>query len=349
MGHIKELWRENAAYIVFFLVYTVLFALFVQTLAYTLPFVLGVLLAMLTVPFCRFLEKKTQLSRTYAALLTAVGAYLLGLAAAVLLLVWLLRELLSFVSDSGYFRYEELAPGVRSAIERLLDAVPALEQMLSKVLPDSLPSLLPMLDGALKLFFSVPALFLLLALIPVTAYLALRFRRRIAAFVASCVGKARFLRLRRAARSMSKASGGFALSYFLIYTITFCEAFIIFHLLRMKYPLVTALVVTVSDIFPVLGPGTVLLPLCVYRLLCGSFFQAAGLFVGWIILTVIRQIIEPRLVSKVTRTPTIAMLAAVYSSLVSGNFWLIPYASFFFFLLEWLRHAGFMREKKTRP
>ena len=48
----------------------------------------------------------------------------------------------------------------------------------------------------------------------------------------------------------------------------------------------TATVVTVSDIFPVFGPGTVLLPLAVYRLLCGSAAQALGLFIGWIILSV---------------------------------------------------------------
>ena len=69
------------------------------------------------------------------------------------------------------------------------------------------------------------------------------------------------------------------------------------HLLRMEYPLMTAAVVTVSDIFPVFGPGTVLLPLAVYRLLCGSAAQALGLFIGWIILSVIRQIIEPKLLA----------------------------------------------------
>lgn len=104
---------------------------------------------------------------------------------------------------------------------------------------------------------------------------------------------------------------------------------------------------TVSDIFPILGPGTVLLPICIYQLLCGNFLRAAGLFIGWILLTVIRQIIEPRLVSKVTRTPTAAMLFAVYCSLVSGNFWLIPYAGLFFFLLDLLKTAGILGVKKT--
>ena len=69
--------------------------------------------------------------------------------------------------------------------------------------------------------------------------------------------------------------------------------------------------------------------------------------IGWILLTVIRQIIEPRLVSKVTRTPAAAMLFAVYCSLVGGNFWLIPYVGIFFFLLELLTNAGILHAKKA--
>ena len=103
--------------------------------------------------------------------------------------------------------------------------------------------------------------------------------------------------------------------------------------------------VTVSDIFPVLGPGTVLLPLAVYRLLCGSAAQALGLFIGWIILSVIRQIIEPKLLAKMTRTPPAVMLFAVYCSLISRNFWLIPYTGTFFMLIGMLKKAGILTVK----
>lgn len=348
MTRIKKLWQENASYIVFFLVYTALFAFFVRTLAYTLPFVLGVLLGLVAMPVCRFLESKLHLERRRAAMLTAVSAYLVFLTAAIVLVVWLLQELLVFVSSSGYFRYEELAPGVRNAIDAVIAYIPELAAQLSDLLPGSIPSVWPLLNGVLRIFLSVPALFLILALIPVTAYLVLRYRAMLPRMGTYLIGSKQTLRLRREIRSLSRTSGGFAFSYFLIYTITFCESFVILYLLRLKYPLVTALIVTVSDIFPVLGPGTVLLPICVYQLLCGRFLQAAGLFIGWIILTVIRQIIEPRLVAKVTRTPAVAMLASVYGSFVSGNFWLIPYTGLFFFVFQLLRGAGFLREKETR-
>lgn len=334
-------------YILFFLLYTAVFFLFTKTLAYTLPFVLGIFLGVLAKPVCGFLEHKLHLKCSRAAILASVGTYLLFLAAVFVLLFWLSREMIVFVTGEGYFKYEEFSPQVRASIEKLLASIPALAERLSDTLPENMASILPAVSGFFKLFLSIPAVFLILALIPVSAYLFLRYRTKLPNVCAYWIGAPKTIRLRRAIRGLTHTSAGFAFSYFLIYAITFCESFIILYLLGLKYPLITALIVTISDIFPILGPGTVLLPICIYRLLCGNFLQAIGLFTGWIILTVIRQIIEPRLVSKITRTPAIAMLVAVYCSFVSGNFWLIPYVGLFFFLLQLLQSAGLFDKEKT--
>ncbi|WP_418542203.1 hypothetical protein, partial [Hominenteromicrobium sp.] len=67
--------------------------------------------------------------------------------------------------------------------------------------------------------------------------------------------------------------------------------------------------------------------------------------IGWIILSVIRQIIEPKLLAKMTRTPPAVMLFAVYCSLISRNFWLIPYTGTFFMLISMLKKAGILTVK----
>lgn len=347
LARIRKLWRDNAPYILFFLAYTAAFILFVHTLPLSLPLVLGIALGALAMPVCGFLEKKLRLSRGRAALIAGIGAYLLFLAAAGLLLYWLCRELVVFLTGSGYFNYDALVPEVRRVLEQAFDALPALAERFSASLSENLDTVLPAVGSVFRLILSIPALLLMLALIPVAACLFLRHRAGIPRLSAYWIGPRRTQQLRKAIRGLSRTSAGFAFSYFLIYAITFCESFIILYLLRIRYPLITALIVTVSDIFPILGPGTVLLPICIYQLLCGNFLRSAGLFIGWILLTVIRQIIEPRLVSKVTRTPTAAMLFAVYCSLVSGNFWLIPYAGLFFFLLDLLKTAGILGAKKT--
>lgn len=248
-----------------------------------------------------------------------------------------------FLLPGRYFRYEALAPAVRSFLERTWQELPQWISAAQKNFSSNMGAAMPALQGTVKAILLLPAVFLTLTLIPVFAYLTLLYRENLLSLLKKLIGEKYVENLQKSAKSES--SVGFVSAYALIYTITFAESFVMLHLLRMEYPLMTAAVVTVSDIFPVLGPGTVLLPLAVYRLLCGSAAQALGLFIGWIILSVIRQIIEPKLLAKMTRTPPAVMLFAVYCSLISRNFWLIPYTGTFFMLIGMLKKAGILTVK----
>lgn len=113
---------------------------------------------------------------------------------------------------------------------------------------------MPALQGTVKAILLLPAVFLTLTLIPVFAYLTLLYRENLLSLLKKLIGEKCVENLQKSAKSES--SVGFVSAYALIYTITFAESFVMLHLLRMKYPLMTAAVVTVSDIFPVFGPGT---------------------------------------------------------------------------------------------
>ena len=89
-------------------------------------------------------------------------------------------------------------------------------------------------------------------LIPVFAYLTLLYRENLLSLLKKLIGEKCVENLQKSAKSES--SVGFVSAYALIYTITFAESFVMLHLLRMEYPLMTAAVVTFSYIFPVLGP-----------------------------------------------------------------------------------------------
>lgn len=339
----KRAWaflKNKKNFIVFFALYTAVFVLTVCSIFHLLPVLLGALLGWATAPLCRVLEKWLHLPHKRAALCTAVSVYAVLLILLTLLFTRLIQESAAFFASGQYFRYESLAPAVRSFLERTWSELPRWINTAQKNFSGDMSAALPALHGTVKAVLLLPAVFLTLALIPVFAYLTLRFRPALIKIFAKLIGEKRAESLRKSVKSES--SVGFVSAYALIYAITFTESFVMLHLLRMEYPLMTAVVVTVSDIFPVLGPGTVLLPLAVYRLLCGSAAQSLGLFIGWIILSVIRQIIEPKLLAKMTSTPPAVMLFAVYCSLISHNFWLIPYTGTFFMLLGMLRKAGIL-------
>ena len=332
--HIWKFVKSKKIFIVLLILYTAVFILAVQFIFHILPILLGGLLGWITAPLCRLLEKRLHLSHKRAALCTAVAVYTVSLVLLALLFTRLIRESAAFFA---------LAPAVRSFLERTWQELPQWISAAQKNFSGNMGAAMPALQGTVKAILLLPAVFLTLTLIPVFAYLTLLYRENLLSLLKKLIGEKCVENLQKSAKSES--SVGFVSAYALIYTITFAESFVMLHLLRMEYPLMTAAVVTVSDIFPVFGPGTVLLPLAVYRLLCGSAAQALGLFIGWIILSAIRQIIEPKLLAKMTRTPPAVMLFAVYCSLISRNFWLIPYTGTFFMLIGMLKKAGILTVK----
>ncbi len=92
--------------------------------------------------------------------------------------------------------------------------------------------------------------------------------------------------------------GIFIRSYILVFIMTFCELSLGFFILKLPYPALIGLVVAVIDILPVLGTGLVLLPWSLIEIILGNYFLGVGLLLLYIIITVIRNVVEPKLVGE---------------------------------------------------
>lgn len=347
--HIYALLSENRRMVLLFLAYTGLFYLCTQYFLFFLPFLLGCLFALLLTPLCRAFCRKTKQHYKTVIFCVTASSFVLLFAVFLLVSVLLVREAVQLFSEKEGFRFEELHPKVQIFLHHLFEKLPSFGNDIT----EHLPKLLPYTGTFVKALLSLPAVLIFPALTYVFTSVLLLNRRKIRRFFAFLIGPKDFLRLKHGLQAQTKASSGLVFSYTLIYLTTFAESSVILRLLNMPYPFITALIVTVSDVFPVLGPGAALFPLCIYRLLCGSWTQAIGLFVGWLLITVLRQIIEPRLISKITRTPGTVMLAAVYTALLFHNFWIIPYTALLFYLYGLFADSKLIpkptyRRKKTR-
>ena len=95
---------------------------------------------------------------------------------------------------------------------------------------------------------------------------------------------------------LSTTLGRLARSYLLIMCITFVEQAIGLTILGVDYSILIAMAIAVFDIFPVVGSGTIMLPWAVSSLVTGDVKRGVGLLVMYVIITIVRQIIEPRIV-----------------------------------------------------
>lgn len=92
-------------------------------------------------------------------------------------------------------------------------------------------------------------------------------------------------------------------SYATIIFVTFCEVSIGLNILKLigvydgGYIIAISIAVAIVDIFPVLGTGTVMVPWAIINFFNGNIGLGIGLIVMYVVITVIRQILEPRLVA----------------------------------------------------
>ena len=95
-----------------------------------------------------------------------------------------------------------------------------------------------------------------------------------------------------------KISWSYVRAYLLLLLLTFAELFFGFCILGIDYAFLLAALIALVDLLPILGVGTVLLPWSVVMLVRHRFFVGFGLLVLFLIMTVVRQTLEPRLVGK---------------------------------------------------
>lgn len=86
-------------------------------------------------------------------------------------------------------------------------------------------------------------------------------------------------------------------AYLLILVITFLELYTALCILGVDYAFLIAFLTALIDILPVFGVGVVLIPWAVVLLIGKQFFVGFGLLITYAIIMVVRQIIEPRVVS----------------------------------------------------
>ncbi|MBQ1961600.1 MAG: AI-2E family transporter, partial [Clostridia bacterium] len=87
-------------------------------------------------------------------------------------------------------------------------------------------------------------------------------------------------------------------SYLIIMGITFITLLVGFLIIGVKNAFIIALLTAVLDILPILGIGTVMLPWSVICFILGDIRLGVGLIIIFVLLSVLREFLEPKLVGK---------------------------------------------------
>ncbi|MBE6883424.1 MAG: AI-2E family transporter [Ruminococcaceae bacterium] len=132
-------------------------------------------------------------------------------------------------------------------------------------------------------------------------------------------------------------------SYLLLMFITFLLLLAAFWLLGISSPVSSAAMIAVLDALPLLGTGTVLIPWALLEFIRGNITLGTALLLTYVIITVVRNLLEPRLIGKNTGLDSVAALFSMYLGWRLFGFWGLFLMPLLFLVLSRLNESGKLR------
>ena len=136
-------------------------------------------------------------------------------------------------------------------------------------------------------------------------------------------------------------------SYVLIMLLTFTELSILFHFFGIEHAVLKAGLIAMLDILPILGTGGIMIPWAITSLVLGYTKLGIQLLVIYIIVTVIRNYVEPKIVgTQLGLHPIITLVSMFIGLRLFGFFGLFGLPVGISFL--WKQRQQYVAEKKAQ-
>ncbi len=325
MIFLSEETRKRIDFIVKVVYYIVLIGiayLILRGIGLIFPFILAMGLMTLFQPLIRLIHRKLRINQkvvsviTIALLYVGVGSLIFWI---VIQIVYLLKDLFTIFPD---YYYNTIAPNIVEFGNWMEKQLASLQMSWGTVFDEVQSSLLNGLQNFVvsmsqagvsfvtDFVNSVPSFFMsLIFTILLSFFISFQYDKVVEFLKNQLPPKA--IEFVGGLKSMLKNTVfRYGKAYLILMIITFTELTIGFLIIGVSNPVGMAAGIAVFDMFPVFGTGGIMIPWIIIELLQGNFSYAIALAILYAIVTVIRNIIEPKVVGdQLGINPIISLLA----------------------------------------
>ena len=282
-----------------------------------LPFILALFLAALLDPLVDWLERRLRLPRTGASLIAVLGLLLVLVLVVTVVLGQISVELTRLATElprygtmlkdglaqlNTVYHSWELPPQImttaEASIERIIGYCGAL--------------LSSLVQGLFQAVGAIPGFLISVVVVIVATFFFSRDKivlRRVMFSVFPWLRRPKVASLRE---DLGAGLVGYFKAEGFLVTLTALQVLIGLYLFRVRYALSLSILTALLDVLPVVGPGTIFLPWAVWMFLRREYGFGLALIVLYATITIVRQVLEPRVVGKNLGLHPLAALASIY-------------------------------------
>ncbi|MDF2547789.1 MAG: sporulation integral rane protein YtvI [Anaerosolibacter sp.] len=289
---------------------------------YILPFLLGWLVASAIEPTVDLMTNRFKMPRSLSAFISTLffvlfTGLLISLVGGIIIVELTklsidLPEYSKKIYIQGLAIFEQaqnvyftLPPDIA---QQIMNGLYTLVQSLSNLLTLFLSSLLGFLSG-------IPSVLVFILVTIISTFFIARDKQMITRFIRAQIPSGMISKGKILKHDLLFALLGYIKAQLILMSITFIECAIGLTIIGIDYSVLVALVASIIDAFPILGTGSVFVPMIIWHLVTGKYKIAVSLAVLYGILIFVRQLLEPKVLGTQIGLYPLVTLMAMYIGL----------------------------------
>ena len=342
---------------IFYSITAILFFLMIRfLLVYLFPVIIGIVVTIIVQKPACFISDKVKIKKGYCALVLVILSYALIIGLCSFLIIkggYYISGL--FNESSGIIN--SVNDAVKKLSLRINEIVDTLPSWVSGFLENTVSKIAAGLSGYISDFAKNTAkatpMFLTGSIVTIIAscYIARDFegfKASLKSILSRRILDAYYVTKRLFKENVSKLIAG----YLKILLITFFELLIGLFILKIKPAILLAAIIALLDLLPILGTGTVLIPWGIFEMVSKNYQLGFSLIILYLTITIIRNVIEPKIIGKQIGLHPLIALIAVFLGLRLFGFIGVFILPLTFMLIYRMYEAGVFEilfSNKNRP
>lgn len=290
-----------------------------------MPFLVAFIISLMIEPAIKFIMKKTKLSRRCSSIIIFILVSTLIIGSLTWVLVTLFSESSSLLQglndyfDKAYVQFQKFIESFQFDKIHLSDEIlMVIQNSTGNLLETASNWLRNALTGLINVVTSLPSIAICVGISVVALYFICVDRIYILDQIEHHLPKVWVRKIGRHLRDLIHTLGGYLKAQAMLILVSFIISLIGLYVLqflgfKINYPLLMALFIGFVDALPILGSGSVMIPWAILCAINGDLNLGIAIILLLIIMSVARQILEPKLVSKNIGVHPIFTLIAMYT------------------------------------
>lgn len=290
-----------------------------------MPFLVAFIISLMIEPAIKFIMAKTKLTRRTSSIIIFIIVSVVILGSLAWVLITLFSESSSLLQglndyfDKAYIQFQKLMESFQFDKIHLSDEIlNVIQNSTGDLLETASNWVRNLLTGLINLVTSLPSIAICIGITVLALYFICVDKIYILDQIEHHLPKVWVRKIAKHLKELIQTLGGYLKAEATLVLVSFVISLIGLYFLQFRgfaveYPLLMALFIGFVDALPILGSGTVMIPWAIICAINGDINLGIAIIVLLIIMSVARQVLEPKLVSKNIGVHPIFTLIAMYT------------------------------------